>query len=319
MSTLDFLNKLNEDGAASFRERFLKATDREWLKGLASLGSVGLLLVVFYLVPMILLFLYSFTTGIDIMEFSFTLAHYERIFELSSLLALNFGELTYLNLLFKSLRVSLTVTLAALVISYPITYYIGQKAPKKYKTAMVMLVIVPFWTSYLIRTYAWIPILSQNGLINSTLSAVGLPTLQLLYTPLATTLGLVYVYVPFMILPLYASMEGLDPSLIEAAKDLGASRTRVFTEVIFPLTLPGAVAGSIFIFIKCAAAFITPTLLGGSNGILYANVIVSQFREVFNWNFGSAMSFVLLAVILLTLWLGKRSGFLDNQMTGGAP
>lgn len=311
MSTSSIFDRLKQDRTDGVRGYLLGIAGSERLKGLLSLGSVGTLLTLFYTIPLLLLFAYSFTTGIELSEFAFTLTHYGRVFD--------FGA-PYLRLLFKSLRVSLTVTLAAAIISYPVTYYIGQRAPRKYKTAMVMLIIIPFWTSYLIRTYAWIPLLSQNGVINTTLAAVGLPKAQLLYTPLATSLGLVYVYVPYMILPLYASMESLDGSLIEAARDLGASRVKVFTEVIFPLTLPGAAAGSIFIFIKCAAAFITPTLLGGSNGILYANVIVSQFREIFNWNFGSALAFVLLALILVVLWLGKRAGLITNTGSfGGAP
>jgi spermidine/putrescine transport system permease protein len=241
-------------------------------------------------------------------RFVFTIEHYVSFLTPESLLAFELGQLTYISLLVKSIRVSLVVTLVSLIIAYPITYYIGQKAPRRYKTSLVMLVIIPFWTSYLIRTYAWVPILSENGIINTVLATLGLQKLQLLFTPLATNIGLVYVYLPFMILPLYASMDNLDASLVEAAQDLGATRYHVFKEVIFPLTLPGAAAGSVFIFIKCAAAYITPTLLGGQNGILYANVIVSQFREVFNWNFGAALSFILLTVVVLLLWLASRSG-----------
>lgn len=241
-------------------------------------------------------------------EFAFTVEHYVSFLTLDALRSFSWGEATYVRLLLKSLRVALLVTIVCLIISYPVTYYLGQKAPRQYKTSLLMLIIIPFWTSYLIRTYAWIPILSENGIINTTLESAGLPNLQLLYTEFATTLGLVYVFVPFMILPLYASMEGLDSSLIEAALDMGATRVDVFKEIIFPLTLPGAAVGSLFIFIKCAAAFVTPTLLGGSGGILYANIIVSQFRELFNWNLGAALSFVLLAVVLLLLWIGTRAG-----------
>lgn len=292
------------------RERLIELTQSERRKGLLTLGPVVLLLAVFYMVPFLLLLAYSFNADreIPMQQFLFTLEHYATFLTLESLFAFDLGRLTYVKLLVKSLRVSLVVTLVSLVISYPITYYIGQKAPRRYKTSMVMLVIIPFWTSYLIRTYAWVPILSENGIINTVLATLGVGKLQLLFTPLATNIGLVYVYVPFMILPLYASMNSLDSSLIEAAQDLGASRAYVFKEVIFPLTLPGAAAGSIFIFIKCAAAYITPTLLGGRNGILYASVIVSQFREVFNWNFGSALSFILLALVILTLWAGSRLG-----------
>ncbi|MFC4245966.1 ABC transporter permease [Natribaculum luteum] len=288
----------------------IDALRSEYRKGLATFGPVALLLTVVYMLPFFLLFLYSINQfqEVPMERFAFTINHYVAFLTPDALLSFNWENATYVKLLLKSLRVSLVVTFICLIISYPITYYVGQKAPQRYKTSLIMLVIIPFWTSYLIRTYAWVPILSQNGIINTTLSTLGLPKLQLLYTGLATTVGLVYVYIPFMILPLYASMNGLDNSLIEAAQDMGATRVDVFKEVIFPLTLPGAAAGSLFIFIKCAAAFITPTLLGGSNGILYANVIVSQFRELFNWNLGAALSFILLVVVLFLLWLGSRLG-----------
>jgi spermidine/putrescine transport system permease protein len=291
----------------------------KYRKGLVTFGPVALLLTVVYMLPFFLLFLYSINQfqEIPMERFAFTIDHYLSFLTLDALLSLNLQNVTYVKLLIKSLRVSLVVTFICLVISYPITYYVGQKASDRYKTSLIMLVIIPFWTSYLIRTYAWVPILSQNGIINTTLSTLGLPKLQLLYTGLATTIGLVYVYIPFMILPLYASMNSLDDSLIEAAKDMGATRVDVFKEVIFPLTLPGAAAGSLFIFIKCAAAFITPTLLGGNNGILYANIIVSQFRELFNWNLGAALSFILLTVVLFLLWLGSRLGLNVSSRSAG--
>jgi len=296
--------------ATDIRSRLIHAMDSERRKGLLSLGPVLALLTVFYLVPFLTLLVYSINTHGDVpmVEFDFTLEHFWRFFTPEALASGAFGDATYLRLLVKSVGMALVVTFVSLVISYPITYYIGQKAPERFKTALVMLVIIPFWTSYLIRTYAWIPILSENGLINGVVTSLGFEPVQLLFTNFATALGLVYVFVPFMILPMYASMDGLDPELVEAARDLGAGRIRVFREVIFPLTLPGAAAGSLFIFIKCAAAYITPTLLGGADGLLYTNVIVSQFREVFNWNFGAALSFILLLVIVSTLWVGTRMG-----------
>lgn len=295
---------------SGYRSWLIEQITSDRRKGLLTLGPVLALLTVFFVVPFLLLLAYSINQyqDVPIQQISLTMDHYARFFSPEALLSLEFGKLTYIQLLLKSLWVSLLVTFVSLVIAYPITYYIGQKAPQQYKTPLVMLVIIPFWTSYLIRTYAWMPILSQNGIINSALASVGLPKFQLLFTSFATNVGLVYVYLPFMILPLYASMSALDSSLIEAAQDLGATRRKVFREVIFPLTLPGAAAGSIFIFIKSAAAYITPTILGGSGGILYANVIVSQFREVFNWNFGAALSFILLTLVIIILGVGTRLG-----------
>lgn len=310
MSNKTNVGREPSENRSDYRAWLIDQLSSDRKKGLLTLGPVLTLLTVFFVVPFLLLMAYSINQyqDIPIQQVSLTLEHYLRFFSPEALLALEFGRLTYVQLLLKSIRVALLVTLASLVIAYPITYYIGQKAPRRYKTPLVMLVIIPFWTSYLIRTYAWMPILSENGIINSILASVGLPKFQLLFTSLATNIGLVYVYLPFMILPLYASMNALDASLIEAAKDLGANRRQVFREVIFPLTLPGAAAGSIFIFIKSTAAYITPTILGGSGGILYANVIVSQFREVFNWNFGAALSFILLTLVLLILGIGTRLG-----------
>lgn len=307
---------IGQDGV---RVWLINALQSDRRKGLVTFGPVALLLTLVYMLPFLLLFAYSVNQfqEIPMERFAFTLDHYVSFLTLDALLSLNFQNATYVRLLLKSIRVSLVVTLFCLVFSYPITYYVGQKAPDRYKTSLIILVVIPFWTSYLIRTYAWIPILSQNGIINTTLTTIGLHKLNLLYTGLATTIGLVYVYIPFMILPLYASMNSLDSALIEAAQDMGATRFDVFKEVIFPLTLPGAAAGSLFIFIKCAAAFITPTLLGGNNGILYANIIVSQFRELFNWNLGAALSFILLTVVLITLWVGNRLGLnLNSQRVG---
>ena len=289
------------------RERLLDRGSSEVFKGTISLGPILALLTVFYAIPVALLLVYSifaddpFTSGL-------TFEHFGRFIDLSAVASLQFGELSYLRLLLRSLGIAVAVTLLSLAISYPITYYLGQHAPDQYKLLLVMLIIIPFWTSYLIRTYAWIPILSRNGFINGTLTTLGLPTVPLLNTYWGSIIGLVYVFVPFVILPLYASMEGLDSSLIEAARDLGASRWDVFREVVFPLTLPGALAGGVFVFIKCAAAYVTPALLGGTSGRMYAQVIETQFGTAFNWNFGAALSVILVAVVLLSLWIAASRG-----------
>ena len=290
-----------------FRDRLLSWSESEMFKGSISLGPIVALLTVFYMVPVLILLVYSIQTGNDLGS-GFTLEHFARFIDLETLFAGNFGDLTYVGLLVRSLGIAVIVTVISLIIAYPITYYLGQKAPERWKIMLVMLVIIPFWTSYLIRTYAWIPILSGNGFINSALNAVGLPSVPLLYTPTGTVIGLVYVFVPFVILPLYASMDGLDPTMIEAARDLGASRWSVFREVIFPLTMPGALAGAVFVFIKCAAAYVTPALLGGASGRMYVQVIANQFGSAFNWNFGAALSVILVVVILGSLWIAKRTG-----------
>jgi len=294
-------------GRGGVRDRLLEWSDSEVFKGSVSLGPVLALLTVFYAIPVALLLVYSVFAG-DAFESPLTLEHFARFADLSAVLSLSWGDLPYIRLLARSLGIAVVVTVISLAISYPITYYLGQHAPDRWKVLLVMLVIIPFWTSYLIRTYAWIPILSTNGFINSALGFLGLPTVPLLNNYVGTIVGLVYVFVPFTILPMYASMDGLDSHLIEAARDLGASRWRVFREVIFPLTLPGALAGGLFVFIKCAAAYVTPALLGGTSGRMFAQVIETQFGSAFNWNFGAALSVILVVVVLGSLYVAVRLG-----------
>ncbi len=313
--TADELSRTPDSSSIGFRDRLLSWSESEVFKGSISLGPILALLTVFYTIPVLILLVYSIQTGNDFGS-GFTLDHFGRFIDFSAIVAGNFGELTYVRLLGRSLGIGVVVTVISLIIAYPITYYLGQKAPEQWKILLVMLVIIPFWTSYLIRTYAWIPILSGEGFINSALNTVGLPSVPLLYTQTGTVIGLVYVFVPFVILPLYASMDNLDPSMIEAARDLGASRWDVFREVIFPLTLPGALAGGIFVFIKCAAAYVTPTLLGGASGRMYAQVIANQFGSAFNWNFGAALSVILVVVILGSLWIAKRTGINLRESRG---
>jgi len=296
------------DRLATLRSTLRSSLESDRIKGILSLGPSISVLTIIYFLPIIVLFVLSFGVESNFTGFEFTFQNYNSIFPLDTLLSFNFSDLLYLGLLAKSLKVSLYVTIVSLVISYPITYYIGNRVQEEYRLPLIMLIMVPFWTSYLVRTYSWIPILSQNGIVNGLLTSIGLQPLQLLYTPLATNIGLVYLHLPFMILPLYASMAGLNPAHIEAAQDLGATRLRVLREIILPLTLPGASAGVIFVFIKTTAAYVVPTLLGGPNGILYMNVVVSQFRQTYNWNFGAALSFVLLAIVLAILFVAQKMG-----------
>ncbi len=300
---------VNEGSASggAVRTWLIERGDDERFKGSLSLGPIVSLITFFYALPVALLLVYSVFAD-DPFVTAVTFEHFGRFLDPSAVFALQLGDLPYVRLLARSIGIAIAVTGISLVISYPITYYLGQYAPKRWRMLLVLLVIIPFWTSYLIRTYAWIPILSRQGFINGALTTLGLPTLPLLNTHWGSIIGLVYVFVPFVILPLYASMAGLDSSLIEAARDLGASRWAVFREVVFPLTLPGALAGGIFVFIKCAAAYVTPALLGGTSGRMFAQVIETQFGTAFNWNFGAALSVILVVVVLGSLYLATRFG-----------
>jgi spermidine/putrescine transport system permease protein len=205
-------------------------------------------------------------------------------------------------------------TLLCLMVSYPIAYYISIKVRPSRKNLLLTLVVIPFWTSFLIRTYAWIVMLRTEGWINSFLLGIGIihEPLPLLFTNYAILVGLVYGELPFMILPLYVSLEKLDLSLLEAAKDLGANSFWTFWKVTVPLTMPGIVAGIVLVFIPSIGAFVVPDLLGGAKGMLVGNLIQNQFLVARNKPFGSAVAFALTAFVLVVLYgyarFAKRRG-----------
>jgi spermidine/putrescine transport system permease protein len=217
----------------------------------------------------------------------------------------------YLRVLLFSLRVAVLSTVIALLIGYPAAYLIAT-LPRRWRTPVLVLVILPFWTSLLIRTYAWIVLLNREGLINRGLEALGLirEPLPLLYNEFAIVLGLVYGYLPLMILPIYSSIERLHPELREASSDLGATPFRTFLRVTLPLTLPGIAAGCIFVFVPSLGNFIVPDLLGGGLSIMVGNLIQGQFLKARDWPFGAVLSLVLIAfmgaLLFLQAWLLER-------------
>jgi len=215
----------------------------------------------------------------------------------------------YLQIYWRSLWIALLTTALCAAIGYPAAYAIALRVPDRWRSALLMLVIIPFWTSFLIRTYAWMIILRTEGVINNTLLALHVidQPLRLLYTPLAILIGLVYGELPFMILPLYTVLQKLDRSLIEAAQDLGASRWRTFVRVTLPLSAPGLTAGSVLVFIAAVGAFITPDLLGGARSMMVGNLIQNQFAVARDAPFGSAVAFLLTFVVLILLRLSLRS------------
>jgi len=208
----------------------------------------------------------------------------------------------YGRILGQSLFFATMTTILCLLIGFPFAYYIA-RAPRRQQSVWLMLVLVPFWTNFLVRTYAWMLILRTEGLVNTFLLNWGVidQPVQLLYTPFAVLLGLVYGYLPFMILPLYVACERLDPMLIDAASDLYASRVAVFRRVILPLAKPGVIAGSILVFIPTVGAFITPDLLGGARTMMIGNLIQHEYLVVRDWPLGSAVSFVLIGVVIILL------------------
>ena len=225
----------------------------------------------------------------------------------------------YRELLTRTLWIALVTTLISLIVSYPIAYFLSIQ-PGARKTVLALLLFLPFWTSYVVRTFVWLPILGTTGAINQALMWFGVidqPIKWLLYNQGTVYLGLVYVYTLFMTLPIYLSIEKIDPRLIEAAADLGARPRWIFLRIILPLSWPGVLSGCIMVFLLSMSAYVTPQLLGGPSGIMFSNMIAAQFLANNNWALGAALSVTLSAVVLLLLavagrWIGIRQVF-----TGG--
>ncbi len=212
----------------------------------------------------------------------------------------------YLRILARSVGLAFFTTLFCLLMAYPVAYWLGVKAKEKWRNGLLVLVILPFWTSFLVRMYAWIFMLRSEGLLNLFLGHLGIPPLNMLYNDFAVMLGQVYGELPFMILPLYASVEKLDRSLLEAAADLGASPARSLWRVTIPLTAPGIVAGSVLVFIPSLGAYLAPDLLGGARTVYIGNLIQSQFAVARDMPFGSALSFLLSLTVLVLLYVFRR-------------
>jgi spermidine/putrescine transport system permease protein len=215
----------------------------------------------------------------------------------------------YLWIYLRSCALALATTALCLCLGFPLAYYIA-RAPARWQGIWLMLVLIPFWTNFLVRTYAWMNLLRADGWVNSIFMSAGLTSgpIEILYTDAAVLIGLVYGYLPFMVLPLYAAIERLDPSLIEAARDLYAPRWAVFTRVIVPLAKPGIVAGCLLVFIPSLGAYITPDLLGGARSMMIGNFIQHEYLVVRDWPLGSAASFVLMAMVAAGVWAYQRAG-----------
>ncbi|MDZ7839269.1 MAG: ABC transporter permease [Gammaproteobacteria bacterium] len=208
----------------------------------------------------------------------------------------------YLSIYARSFWLSVTTTMLALLVGFPTALYMALQGPRM-RAFLVFLVTVPFWTNLLVRNYAWILLLRNNGLVEVTLRWLGISDgpIDVLYTPFAIGVGLTYSFLPFMVLPIYASLEKLDLRLVEAAYDLGANRLQALKRVVIPLALPGIIAGSVLVFVPCLGAYVTPQLLGGSKSLMIGNLIQNQFGAARNWPFGSALAFVLLAIVLVAM------------------
>ncbi len=212
----------------------------------------------------------------------------------------------YLRIFARSIGLSALTTVITLVLGFPVALWLALQPPRR-RALLVFLVTVPFWTNLLVRNFAWILLLRDGGVIDAALRFLRVSDgpLGVLYTPLATQIGLTYSFLPFMILPIYVSLEKIDRRLIEAGFDLGANHWRVLSRVILPLAKAGIIGGAVLVFIPCLGAFISPELLGGAKSMMIGNLIQEQFGQSRNWPFGSALAFVLLAMVLISLRLNK--------------
>lgn len=214
----------------------------------------------------------------------------------------------YLDLLLKTLRIALGATVISLILSYPVALYLSRLQGRK-KAVMTLALFIPFWVGFVVRTFAWLPILGRGGLINQTLLSLGIihsPLDWLLYNEGAVYVGLVNGYLLFMILPVYLSLDKIDRSLLEAAEDLYARPFAVFRHVLLPLSFPGIVSGCVMVFLLSFGAYVTPALLGGPSGIMFSNVIAQQFTADNNWAFGSTLSVLMTLVVLVVLFGAGR-------------
>lgn len=214
----------------------------------------------------------------------------------------------YLRVLANTLKIAVVTTALSLLVSYPVALFMASLKGRR-KMLFVILLFLPFWTSYVVRTFVWMPILGRSGLINSFLMTLGIidqPIDGLVFNEGAVYVGLIYVYTLYMTLPIYLALDKMDPALIEAASDLGASSWQVFRRVVWPLTLPAVWSGCTMVFLLCCGAFVTPRLLGGPSAQMFGNIISSQFLDAGNWPLGAALSVVLMTVVLLSLYLASR-------------
>ena len=283
------------------------ATRRRWL-----LLAPALLILIFAASgPLLITLVYSFLTPGDYggvvwspsVEAWFNVVFERDIFDDT----LSFSD-AHLSIFWRSVKLSLLTTLACLFFGFPTAYFIATR-PKAQRDLWMLLIIIPFWTNLLIRTFAVVELVRNEGTLNTLLIALGVidEPIQMLFTEFSILVGMVYVYLPLMVLPLYASMERLDFSLVEAGFDLYASRLQVLRRVILPLVKPGVIAGSILVFVPSLGAYVTPRVMGGGNQLMIGNLIELQFGQGRNWPLGAALSIALLAIVMVALLIYVRS------------
>lgn len=256
------------------------------------IGWMGVMIVL----PMLLIVLYAFTdTGNDVATIRFTFDNFVRFFQ----------DEVFMSVLKRSLFIALMTTAICVVLGYPVAYLIANRGEKS-MMFWVLVVTLPTWINMLVRTYAWMGMLQDDGLINRFLGLFGIEPLTLIHTSFAVVLGMVYNFIPFMILQIHSSLTKMDKSYLEAAGDLGANKVQSFLRVTLPLSLPGVISGITLVFLPAVSSFFIPKLLGGGQYVLIGNVIETEFLTSGDWNFGSAISLVMAVIIMISMYVTKK-------------
>jgi spermidine/putrescine transport system permease protein len=271
----------------------------------------------FMLAPLALMFYISFLPRAPlggVQWDGFTTVAYQKLVLERDLLGQWSLNSDYVAIFLRSVKLAALTTALTLLISFPTALYMTT-LPRRKAVIVLFLITIPFWTNILLRNFAWILILRQGGLLDHAAAWLGVPmgTIDILYTPAATGIGLTYSFLPFMILPIYVALERLDPRWIEAAFDLGATRWRVLARIVLPLTAPGIAAGVVLVFVPCLGAYVSPELLGGGKSLMIGNLVQAQFGAARIWPFGAALAMVLVVLLLLALALLKRWAPVDAR------
>ena len=257
---------------------------------------------IFIVIPLLLIVFFSFTSKVY-GRFVFSFENFQRLF-----------EPIYFTVFIRSIWLAVLSTVSCLILGYPIAYIIS-KLPIKRRNMLILLFILPMWMNFLLRTYAWMAILGRDGLINTLLGYIGIGPIKMLYTDGAILLGMVYNFLPFMVIPIYTVLIKIDKNLVNAAYDLGANKAQAFRKIILPLSIPGIISGITMVFMPAVSNFVIPSLLGGGKYMLVGNLIEQQFTTIGNWNFGSALSIFMMILILISM--AFMSKYEKNGKEGG--
>ncbi len=250
---------------------------------------------VIIIIPIFMILIYAFTKeGNSVLTITFTMDNFKNLLGSS-----------YVSVFLNSLKMGIITVLICLVLGYALAYIIAQFS-EKVQGILILFVTIPMWINMLLRTYAWISILSKNGLLNALLGFLGFSRVNLMYTDFSVILGLVCNFLPFMIIPIHTTLSKMDKSLIEASYDLGANKIQTFRRVVFKLSLPGVISGVTMVFLLAISSFVIPKLLGGGNYMMVGNLIENQFISIGDWNFGSAISLVLAVLIVLAIKITEK-------------